>query len=275
MTSQGSQETGRRRIFRHPAFVRITHWINVIALTGLLMSGLQIFNAHPYLYWGEASHFDTPIMAIIAVGDEPRGVTKLFGRELDTTGWLGLSRGPNGELADRAFPSWVTLPGVHDLATGRRWHFFFAWLFVLNGLAYLLLGLIGGHIGRDLIPSWAQLRHIGRSIVDHALLRFPKGDEARQYNVLQKLSYLIVIFILLPVMVLAGWTMSPMLDAAVPQILDLFGGRQSARTVHFVVAVALVLFVLVHVTMVLLSGAWNNLRSMITGRYDLEAEKRP
>jgi thiosulfate reductase cytochrome b subunit len=271
MPLKSSIETGRkRRILRHPAFVRVTHWINVVALTGLLMSGLQIFNAHPALYWGKDSHFDTPILSVRADAQGTRGITTIFGHAFDTTGWLGLSVGPSGQNDDRGFPSWVTLPGIHDLATGRRWHFFFAWIFVLNGLAYLLLGFLRGHFRRDLLPSGQQLHGIGLSIREHLLLRFPKGDEARRYNVLQKLAYLSVVFILLPLIVLGGWAMSPGLNAAVPQLVDVLGGRQSARTIHFVVAFALVLFVAIHVAMVLLSGVWNNLRAMITGRYDIE-----
>jgi thiosulfate reductase cytochrome b subunit len=171
----------------------------------------------------------------------------------------------------RAFPSWITLPAYQDLATGRRWHFFFAWLFVLNGATYFIKGVFDGHFRRNIIPDRIQLLHIGRSVVDHLMLPFPKGKAARQYNVLQKLSYLLVIFVLLPTMTLAGMAMSPAIDAAIPQLLSLFDGRQSARTVHFIVATAVVLFVLVHILMVVLSGVFNNLRSMITGWFAIEA----
>jgi thiosulfate reductase cytochrome b subunit len=263
------------RIYRHSLPVRVTHWINACCLAGLLMSGLQIFNAHPALYWGKASDFDHPVLSIRAKLDKDErpagGVTTILGHEFQTTGVLGLSRDAAGDDADLAFPSWITLPGYRDLATGRRWHFFFAWLLVLNGASYLLWGFFSGHFRGDLAPDRFQLRHIGRSILDHLRLRFPKGEEAKHYNVLQKLSYLIVIFGLLPLMVLAGMTMSPALDAAFPWLVSLFGGRQSARTVHFVIANLIVLFFLVHVAMVLLSGAWNNLRSMISGRYDVES----
>jgi thiosulfate reductase cytochrome b subunit len=143
-------------------------------------------------------------------------------------------------------------------------------LFVLNGAVYLASGFLSGHFRRDFLPNREQWRHIGRSILDHLRLRFPKGDEARRYNVLQKLSYFAIVFIVLPVMLAAGLTMSPALDAAFPWLVTLFGGRQSGRTLHFVLANLLVLFFLVHVAMVILSGLWNNLRSMITGRYDIE-----
>jgi thiosulfate reductase cytochrome b subunit len=130
--------------------------------------------------------------------------------------------------------------------------------------------LFGGHVWRDLLPTGRQLRTIGRTAWDHLLFRFPKGEEARHYNVLQKLAYLVVVFGLLPFVLLTGLTMSPRMDAAFPQLLTLFGGRQSARTIHFILACSLIAFVLIHVFMVLVSGLWNNLRSMLTGRYAIE-----
>ena len=257
-------------IKRHSLIVRITHWINVACLTVLLMSGLQIFNAHPALYIGQKSTFDTPVFAIDsrAVGDDTQGYVALFGHSINTTGVLGLSK-VQGEPTERAFPSWITLPGEQDLGTGRKWHFLFAWIFVINGLVYLIAGFVSRHFARDIVPTGSELAHTGQAIVDHARLHFPHGEEARRYNVLQKLAYLSIVFVALPLIVLAGWTMSPGLDAAFPQLLALFGGRQTARTVHFIVAWGLVLFVVVHVVMVLLTGVWNNMRSMITGWFDL------
>lgn len=244
-----------------------------MCLTVLLMSGLQIFNAHPALYWGNASDFKRPAIEMKAEFDEGKdrtiGVTNLFGRTFDTTGVFGLS-GSEGAEEERGFPAWITLPSYQDLATARRWHFFFAWLLVLNGLVYFVSGFVSGHFRRDFLPRARQWRHIGHSFLDHLLLRFPKGDEARRYNILQQLTYLLVVFFLLPLMVLAGLALSPAIDAAVPGLVGLLGGRQSARTIHFIVANAIVLFVLVHVVMVLVSGVWNNLRSMITGWYDTE-----
>ena len=260
----------RQLIRRHSLVVRVTHWINVVCLTILLMSGLQIFNAHPALYWGNLSDFAHPAFALKsekAPNGQLRGITTVGSRRFDTTGVLGLSPDAEGRPWARGFPTWATLPGGQSLAEGRLWHFFFAWLFVLNGAIYLLAGFLGGHFRRDLIPTGHQLRRIGRTFWDHLLFRFPKGEEARYYNVLQKLAYLIVVFVVLPGIVLAGLTMSPRMDAAFPQLLTLFGGRQSARTIHFILAWALVAFVLVHVFMVLVSGVWNNIRSMLTGRY--------
>jgi thiosulfate reductase cytochrome b subunit len=133
-----------------------------------------------------------------------------------------------------------------------------------------LWSLASGHLRRDLTPSRNELKHIGASILEHARLKFPKGDEAKRYNVLQKLAYLAVALVLLPLMLLTGLAMSPAMDAAFPVLLDMFGGRQSARTIHFISATGIVLFVVVHLVMVLISGVWNNLRSMITGRYMIE-----
>jgi thiosulfate reductase cytochrome b subunit len=265
----------RRWIYRHRLPIRLCHWINVLCLTILLMSGLQIFNAHPALYWGAQSDFDHPIFSIEATeGDPVRGITKIGQSSVDTTGWLGVSSSATGEDEQRGFPAWSTVPGSQNLASGRKWHFFFAWLLVINGAAYLIYSLLSGHFRRDFTPSGDEIRHIPKSIWDHARLRFPKGDEARSYNVLQKLTYALVVFIMLPLMVLAGLTMSPGLDTAFPQLLTLFGGRQSARTVHFIIAWSLVAFVIVHVAMVILSGFWNNFRSMLTGRYDIETESK-
>jgi thiosulfate reductase cytochrome b subunit len=258
---------------RHGVVTRITHWLNVIFLAALLMSGLQIFNAHPALYWGEASTFADPWIAMTKedIGGEARGITTIGSARFDTTGVLGWS-GPEGMREQRGFPSWATVPSWRDLAAGRRWHFFFAWVFVANGLLYLLWSLLSGHLRRDLLPTRDQLRpgHIAHEIAGHARLRFPR---ARSYNVIQKLTYLTVILILLPLMLLTGLCMSPGFNATAPWLTDLFGGRQSARTIHFLSASLVVLFVVVHLLLVVLSGLWNNLRSMITGRYAVEVEE--
>nr|WP_294512120.1 cytochrome b/b6 domain-containing protein [uncultured Rhodopila sp.] len=277
-TDTGSVSTGRAPalIYRHSVVVRVTHWINVLCLTILLMSGLQIFNAHPALYWGNISDFAHPAVAMTAVQPQngpPRGITTVFGHSFDTTGVLGLSHDAAGQPWERGFPAWATLPGEQSLAGGRLWHFFFAWLFVINGSIYLLAGVLRGHLWRDLLPNRDQFRHIGRTTLDHLLFRFPKGEEARRYNVLQKLAYLAVIVGFLPFMLLTGLSMSPRMDAVWPQLLALFGGRQSARTIHFILAWSLVAFVLVHVFMVLVSGVGNNLRSMVTGRYAIEESR--
>ena len=252
--------------FRHSVWVRITHWVWVVCLTGLLMSGLQIFNAHPALYVGSASDFQHPWLSIDANDEGTKGVTRVLGRSFETTGWLGLSMTSEGP-ANRAFPSWITVPADQDLATGRRWHFLFAWILVVNGFVYLAYAFASGHVARDLWPRLREYRSIPRSVWDHLRLRFGRGEEARRYNVLQKLTYAAVLFGVLPVLVLAGVTMSPALDTTFPWLLTLFGGRQTARSVHFVMTTLLVLFVAVHVLLVFASGFLNNMRGMITGRY--------
>jgi thiosulfate reductase cytochrome b subunit len=230
---------GRIAVYRHPLLVRITHWLNALCLLVLLSSGLQILNAHPALYWGNASIFDNPFIT--------------FGSGI---------------------PHWLTLPGWQDLADGRRWHFFFAWLFVLNGLLYVVDVVRTRRISQVLAPTTQQLRHIGGSIREHLLLRFPHGEEARHYNVLQKLSYLLVLFGLLPLMVATGLTMSPGMNARLGFLVELFGGRQSARTLHFLAAMALVLFVLIHIIAVLAAGPLTEVRSMITGWFLIRSQKR-
>jgi thiosulfate reductase cytochrome b subunit len=263
-------------IRRHSGVTRITHWLNVLAVSLLLMSGLQIFNAHPALYWGAKSTFAQPwvAMSMQEIAGEPRGITKVGGAEFDTTGVFGWS-GKEGMRQQLGFPAWATLPSYRDLASGRRWHLFFAWVFVINGLVYWAWTLISGHLARDLLPTRRQLKlsHILHEISTHARLKFPKGDEARIYNVIQKLTYLAMIVVVLPAMVLTGLSMSPGFNAAAPWLTDLFGGRQSARTVHFLSASLIVAFIVVHVVLVILSGFWNNLRSMITGRYAIQVEE--
>jgi thiosulfate reductase cytochrome b subunit len=260
---------------RHGLITRITHWTNVVAVTVLLMSGLQIFNAHPALYWGKASTFADPWIAMTMEekAGRPIGVTTLGRARFETTGLFGYS-GAKGAREPRGFPAWATIPSYRSLADGRIWHFFFAWVFVLNGLTYLLAAVAGGHLKRDLWPTWAQLRprHVLHEIVAHAQLKFPKGEEARRYNVLQKGAYLAVILLLLPLMLATGLTMSPGMNAALPWLTDLLGGRQTARTLHFISAALIVAFVAVHLVMVVASGLWNNVRAMITGRYAIEVE---
>lgn len=262
--------------YRHKLPVRVMHWINVVALTILLMSGLNIFSAHPALYWGKSSYTGrAPILQIESTtdaNDRMTGVTRIFGHEFVTTGVLGASKGSDGELMNRAFPSWLTIPDGRWLSMARQWHLFFAWIFVINGLAYVAYSIVSRHLSRDLAPTGADLRSIRQSIVDHLHFRHPSGEVSKRYNVLQKFAYLIVIFVLLPLVILMGLAMSPGFDSLWPGWVDIFGGRQSARTIHFIVAWLLVAFVLIHVFEVIITGVWNNLRSMITGRYRVDAE---
>jgi thiosulfate reductase cytochrome b subunit len=261
---------------RHTLAVRVMHWINVIAVFILLMSGLQIFNAHPRLYWGQSSYNGRePILSLgarEAPSGELRGVTRIFGRDFDTTGVLGASRNPDGRVVARGFPAWATLPDTQWLSMARRWHFFFAWVFVLNGICYVAYSIATRHLARDLAPTPRDWRSIGRSIRDHLRLRHAKGEAAKEYNVLQKLAYLAIVFVVLPMLVLMGLGMSPWADSVVPGWVGWFGGRQSARTLHFAAACALLAFVLVHVFEVVVTGLFNNLRSMITGRFRVDVE---
>jgi thiosulfate reductase cytochrome b subunit len=236
-------ETGKRRahprrevIRRHSWPVRLTHWINALTIFIMVGSGLNIFNAHPRLYWGQAgANFDKAFLAL------------------------------------HAWPDWITIPSYTDLADARHWHIFFAWILVANGALYLAWSLGSRHIQRDLWPGVSDLRDIPRSIIDHIKLRHPKGEAAKRYNVLQRLAYLGLLALLIG-MVLTGLCMSPGFDAFAPWLVDAFGGRQSARTLHFLFASAIVLFIVVHLIEVVLAGPINELRSMITGRYAVPGE---
>jgi thiosulfate reductase cytochrome b subunit len=238
------------------------------------MSGLQIFNAHPALYWGKSSDFGHPVLSLTAQYTDAGyvGVTRIGPWHFDTTGVLGASN-VDGVRMPRGFPAWATLPGPQWLAMGRLWHFAFAWLFVINGLLFWAYAIAYGHLSRDLLPTKTDLAHLPREIVNHLRLEFPKGEDGKRYNVLQKLAYLFVIFVLGALIVLTGLTMSPTMDSAFPGLLWVFGGRQSARTIHFICAFSFLGFFIVHIVMVILSGSWNNLRSMITGSYAIEDSK--
>ena len=276
VSAPAAATTNDRRFYRHRLPVRVMHWINVVCLTVLLMSGLGIFNAHPALYWGRDSTFARPWVAIWArnTPQGPVGTTHIGGKNFDTTGVLGLSKS-NGQPYAHAFPTWATIPGWYSLALARHWHFFFAWLFVINGVCYLLWTIFSRHLVRDLVPTREELRNIGRSFIDHLKFRHPSGEAAKRYNVLQSLTYLIVIFGLLPLVVIAGLAMSPRIDTVFTGWVELLGGRQSARTLHFLAAFGLLAFVLVHVFEVIVSGVWNEMRSMITGWYVVPREHPP
>ncbi|WP_298398834.1 cytochrome b/b6 domain-containing protein [Sphingobium sp.] len=225
---------------RHRLSTRLWHWVNALLLYVLFTSGLGIFNAHPRLYWGQ------------------------YGANFDHA-WLTLNR----------FGGWLTLPAHYNLALSRHWHLTAAPIFAFALLAYMVWSLFNRHIARDLAFRRGELspRHVWRDIYDHARLRFPTGPAALRYNVLQKASYVGVLFLLLPLVILTGLTMSPGMNAAWPWLVDLFGGRQTARSIHFLAAFALVAFFLVHILMVLLAGPLNEVRSMITGRYRLPKER--
>jgi len=257
-------------LYRIPFIIRLAHWLVALALFFLLLSGFQIFNAHPALYWNNASDFDRPFFQIGATETDEQqavGVIQLGNLRFKTTGFFGVVKDSDGQVQARAFPGWLTIPSNQDLASGRRWHFFFAWFLVVSTVLYLLGNLMRNRGLRDLVPSSQQWRKIGRSVWEH--LKFRVGHEGEQghYNILQKLAYLATMFALIPLIVATGLAMSPFVDAAFPWLPILFGGRQAARALHFFVSIALVLFFLVHLLMVILAGPLNELRSIITGWY--------
>jgi Ni/Fe-hydrogenase b-type cytochrome subunit len=273
--------TDRRQgpwLYRHRLPTRLWHWLNALSIVILLMSGLMIFNAHPRLYWGKyGANADQPWLNIGNTTDN-RGVV-IIGQhiEIPTTGVLGRWKDQQGRIVTRAFPYWMTLPSRYSLSGARRWHFLAAWVLALGGLVYVIASLINRHFRRDIVPTRDEIRprHIWHDIKDHARLRFPTGEAAARYNILQKSSYGIVIFGLIPLMILTGLTMGPGFNAAFPQLLDLFGGRQSARSIHFLCAFGLAIFILVHLLMVVLAGPIREVRSMITGWFKLPPERQP
>ena len=225
---------------RHRLSTRLWHWANALALFIMLMSGMMIFNAHAHLYWGE------------------------YGANPDRN-WLTLG---TGQL--NAFPPWATIPSNYSLADARIWHLAFAWILLIGAPLYLLWSLFNGHLARDLLFKRAELKpsHIWHDIKQHARLRFPTGAAALHYNVLQKGAYLGVLLVLLPLIILTGLAMSPGADAAT-HVSVLFGGRQSARSIHFLVAAGFAAFIVIHLVRVVLAGPFNEVRSMITGWYRL------
>ena len=228
---------GRVDTFRHPAWVRISHWINVVAVVVLLMSGANILLAHPHLYWGLRSTFADPILNIPTI------------------------------------PDWLLIPQGRNLADARRWHFFFAWLFVFNGLAYLAFGLVTRRFQRRIWPTGSDLKGFWPSVKEHARFHFPKDDEARRYNVIQKLTYAAMVLVVLPMMLITGLSMSPGFNSIGEVLLNIMGGRQSARTLHFISAGLIIAFIVVHVGLVIWTGLWNNMRAMVTGWFVIEPDE--
>lgn len=230
---------------RHSRVTRIWHWINAVTVIVMFMSGLMILNAHPRLYWGNYGH--------------ERG-----------DAWIIL-----GGIGQENFPKWLTIPSGYNLADARLWHLSFAWILVTGLAFYLVWGFVSGRWRRSYRLSLQDFSpaHLWHEITEHARLRFPTGAAALDYNTLQKFAYLGTLFGLLPLVVLTGMTMSPGLNAALPWLEIAFGGRQSARSIHFLAASGLVAFFLVHIAMVVLAGPFNELRSMITGWYRLPRER--
>lgn len=211
---------------RHSAVVRVTHWITALSFVGLLVSGIAILIAHPRLYWGETGAVGTP------------------------------------SLIDLPIPFMIGHSGW-----GRYLHFLSAWVSVLTGLLYVVFGLLSQHFRKNLLPAKADLTwgRMARIVWDELRWKRPSEEESLTYNVVQRLAYLGVVFVLFPLIVLTGFAMSPAIASVIPVIRTGFGGQQSARTIHFFVALALVLFVCVHMAMVCLAGFTERVRAMITG----------
>lgn len=225
------------QVYRHRLITRIWHWINALAVLVMIPSGLMIFNAHPRLYWGN------------------------YGANFDQA-WLKLPQ----------WPGWLTLPSTYDLAGARHWHLFFALVLAFSLLVYLLWSLANRHLQRDLRIRRAELNvaHVVEDLEAHWQMRFHDPADPRAYNLFQKLSYAVVLFVLLPLLILTGLALAP---AMWPWIADMFGGRQSARSLHFIAMALTSVFVVVHLTLVILAGPINEVRSMITGWWKLpEAE---
>lgn len=250
-------------IYRTRLPVRLWHWTNAVTIFVMLMSGMMIFNAHPRLYWGAyGANFDH---AWLEIGNHgTAGFLTIAGMTIPTTGVLGYAMG-----TDEAFPPLVTIPTHYNLAVAREWHFAFAWVLAGGWAVFLLYSLFSRHLSHDLLlrREEARVSALWHDIKQHVRLRLPKGDAARHYNPLQKIAYLAVLVLGLPIMILTGLTMSPTMDAAWPWLLVLFDGRQSARSLHFICAAGLALFIVGHLAMVVLAGPINELRSMITGWY--------
>lgn len=265
----------RPLIYRQFLWTRLTHWTWAVALFFLLLSGLQIFNAHPTLYVGAQSGFGFN-NEVLKIGAENTpegqvGYTRILGARFDTTGVLGLS-GAAERPSRRGFPAWATIPSYQDLGTGRVVHFFFAWILVITLLGWLAGSLINGHLRRDIAPRAADLRALPRDIANHARLKF---HHTREYNTLQKLTYGGILFVVLPLIILTGLAMSPTMNAVIPFIADMFGGRQTARTIHFCMMLLLVGFFIVHILMIVAAGPLNELRSIITGWYRIDPPAKP
>jgi thiosulfate reductase cytochrome b subunit len=223
-----------RLIRRQKLATRITHWIWAVSLFFLLLSGLQIFNAYPSLHIGDESGFDYN----------------------------------NAILELEGFPGWLTIPSTQDLATGRVVHFFFAWIFTATLLAWLIASLLNRHLKKDLLPRTADVKALPGDIKDHLKFKF---HHTTRYSPLQKLAYGGVLLVLFPLIILTGLCMSPGMNAVLPWLPELFGGRQTARTIHFIVMALLVAFFFIHMAMIILAGPLNELRSIITGRYRIDA----
>lgn len=256
-------------LHRRPGLVRLVHTVTAVAVGFLMLTGANIFNAHPALYWGAAGSDVEAGQRWLAVETvaTPAGLAgrvEVLGRRFGSTGLFGASVGKDGTMQAVAYPHWATFPSWRNLATARTWHFFWAWVLIAAGLAYLGHGTITGRIGRELLPRRRDLAPaaLWRDVRAHLRLRFdPPGHG---YNVLQRLAYAGVALGLLPLLVVTGLAMAPGIDATLG-LAAAFGGRQSARSLHWLAANGVLLFLAVHLLLVLLSGPWRQLRGITLG----------
>ena len=254
----------RQKIYRYAVTTRLTHWFWVVAFAALVSSGLEIFNAAPYL---DASDKSNPARRVLSIDSPADGVgtTTVFGRPFTTTGWLGWTDDGMGGKGARGFPGWITIPSFQDLADGRRWHLFFAWFAILCWLGWLVSTAIKGNL-RDLILRPSDLPKLWPMQAYYLKLRKEPPPHGT-YNPLQKASYTAIMFVIAPLVVLTGLALSPGMDAIAQPLTILFGGRQFARLWHFSGMLALIGFFVIHTFQVATQGVVNQMRSMITGWY--------
>lgn len=254
-------------IYRYALLTRASHWVWVVAFFVLIGSGLQIFNASPNL---DASDKSDPARRVLAIGSPAQGVgtTTVFGRTFHTTGWLGWTQDGMGSMGEHAFPAWATIPGFQDLASGRRWHLFFAWVAAVCWLAWLISTAIKGSL-KDMLLRPSDLPKLWPMQAYYLKLRKEPPPHGI-YNPLQKAAYTSVGFVIAPFVVLTGLALSPGIDA-IANPLTVLLGRQFARLWHFTGMILLVGFFGVHTFQVATQGVLNQMRSMITGWYRPEA----
>jgi thiosulfate reductase cytochrome b subunit len=274
---------GAEVVLRHRVPVRLWHWISVLAIVGLLFTGFCILNVHPRLYWGEVGNAYTPALLALE-SSEPGGprptthpapaVLRFGNRQYDVTGRLGVVADAGG---DGLYFLIANTPESWQFGAMRAWHFAIAWILVLDWIGYAIYLIASGEFRSRLLPQVSQLRPraIANDVIKHLKLHRASGEEAKSYNLLQKLSYLVVIFVLLPLMILTGLTMSNAITARFPELYSMFGGRESARTIHFLCALALVLFAVIHLVQLFVAGFFNEMRSMITGRFAIRGSRTP
>ena len=258
-------------VYRHSAVARFSHWLWFVAILVLLTSGLQIFNAAPYLDASDKSNPAKRVLAFDAEMDQSTGVATgyvvILGHRFNTTGVLGYTDDGSGGKGARAFPGWITLPNYQDLADGRRWHLFFGWLLVIAMVAYFVAGAIRGDLS-ELIVRPSDFPKMWPMQAYYLKLRKDPPPHGK-YNPLQKATYTLVLFVLIPLIILTGLALSPGMDAIARPLTAVFGGRQFARLWHFSFMAVLIAYFGVHMFFVVTQRPLQNLRSMITGRYKL------